>query len=204
MDTAQRAAMLLGISGVVALAVLLITPERGLQSSLAASAGITTTHMEITSSAFMHNDPIPAAHTCDGDNQHPPLLFENVPTAAVSLVLIVDDPDIPTEIRESAGIEVFDHWVLYNIPPDTVEITAGEIPPGLEGRNGRGENAYTGPCPPPQYEPREHRYFFRVFALDTMLDLPAGATKKEVLEALEGHVLDSGELIGVYERADDE
>jgi len=126
-------------------------------------------------------------------------MISDVPYGAKSLALIMDDPDIPTAVREALGIEVFDHWVLFNIPADTKEIPEGAVV-GIEGLNTAGNSGYTGPCPPPEYEPSEHHYIFKLYALDESLTLLAGATKSEVLEALASHVMEEAELIGRYSR----
>ncbi|MBS3123349.1 YbhB/YbcL family Raf kinase inhibitor-like protein [Candidatus Woesearchaeota archaeon] len=160
--------------------------------------------MKLSSPAFTQNSKIPSKYTCDGDNINPELEIENVPIGAKSLVLIMDDPDIPTEIKKMRGIEVFDHWVVFNIDPNTTKIYENSLPEnignGTVGKNSRGEDKYTGPCPPPQYLPKEHRYFFKLYAIDKMLDITERATKKEVEEAIEGHVLAKAELIGKYEK----
>ncbi len=153
--------------------------------------------LTLTSSAFQNGGRIPAKYTCDGDNLSPSLSITGVPASAKTLVLIMDDPDVPKQLRPSG---VFDHWTLFNIPPETTEIPEGGTA-GTAGVNGRNDAKYTGPCPPPQYEPREHRYFFRLYALDTTLILPPGTTKGEVLAAMEGHILESAELMGRYSRA---
>jgi hypothetical protein len=143
---------------------------------------------------------IPAKYTCDGDRElSPPLAIDGVPEAAKSLVLVMDDPDIPEVKKREFGLEAFDHWVLFNIPPKTREIPEGTAA-GTPGATTRGEPHYVGPCPPPEYEPREHRYFFRLYALDAPLPLPAGATKDEVLSALAPHLLAEAELVGRYSR----
>ena len=108
----------------------------------------------------------------------------------------MDDPDVPKVLRPDG---VFDHWTLFNIPSTTTEIPEGGTA-GTEGKNGAGNSRYTGPCPPAQYEPSEHRYFFKLYALDTELSLPEGASKADVLKAMEGHVLGQAELIGKYKR----
>lgn len=149
------------------------------------------------SSIFPPNGQIPSKYTCDGDNISPPLKIENVPTNARSLVLIMDDPDIPSFAKEKFNIEVWDHWVVFNIPPATREIVEGKNPAGTLGKNTRGENTYGGPCPPD----REHRYFFKLYALDVLLDLSEGVSKKLVEEAMKGHILAEAELRGRYERA---
>lgn len=155
--------------------------------------------LTLVSTAFAHEGVIPKRHTCDGDNSCPPLSFTGVPKGAVSLALIADDPDVPKEVKPDG---VFDHLVLFNMPPSVEGIPEGaEDMLGTFGSNGAGQRAYTGPCPPTQYEPREHRYFFRLYALDTELSLPPGASKDEVLGAMEGHVLEQAELMGRYERS---
>jgi Raf kinase inhibitor-like YbhB/YbcL family protein len=147
--------------------------------------------------AFNNNEPIPTKFSCDGDNVSPEIQISGVPDNAQSLVLIMDDPDVPTQVRTEG---VFDHWVIFNIPVGTAVIPEGQNV-GVVGSNGRGESAYTGPCPPTEYEPTEHRYVFRLFALDRELDLEEGATKDQVLEALEGSVISESILIGTFDRA---
>ncbi|NTV44171.1 MAG: YbhB/YbcL family Raf kinase inhibitor-like protein [Candidatus Yonathbacteria bacterium] len=149
--------------------------------------------MEITSPAFVHNTHIPTLYTCDGKDSNPPLVFSNIPEHAISLVLIMDDPDVPKELREDG---VWDHWIVFDMPPDTREIEEGTEPEGIHGIGTSNNLKYHGPCPPD----REHRYIFTLYALDTMLGLPEGATKREVLEAMEGHVIEKAVFIGRYER----
>lgn len=156
--------------------------------------------LRLMSSVFEHNGSIPAKYTCDGDNKlSPPLQIFGAPEAAKSLVLLMDDPDIPEVKKQQHGLEAFDHWVLFNIPPGLAEIAEGDSH-GTMGAHSGGEIGYVGPCPPPEYEPKEHRYIFRLYALDTILTLEEGASRKEVVEAMEGHVLDTTELIGRYAR----
>jgi len=164
---------------------------------LAPTTPAMTEPFSLVSSAFENNGKIPSRYTCDGSNVSPPLAFSGVPEGTKSLALIMDDPDVPKALRPDG---VFVHWVVFNMPPETREIKEGEPAPGIAGVNGAGANAYTGPCPPPQYEPSEHRYIFRLYALDTPLALPDGATKGEVLSAMEGHTLGVAELIGRYSR----
>jgi len=153
--------------------------------------------MQLTSSAFQHNESIPSQYTCDGDGtKNPPLSISDVPEEALSLVLIMDDPDVPKQIKEDG---VFDHWILFNIPRETTEIPEG-VSVGILGVNGAGNNSYTGPCPPPQYEPSEHRYFFKLYALDTNLELKEGAAKQEVLNSMQNHIIAETELVGKYKR----
>ncbi|HLC50715.1 MAG TPA: YbhB/YbcL family Raf kinase inhibitor-like protein [Candidatus Nanoarchaeia archaeon] len=155
-------------------------------------------NMKITSTAFQQNTAIPSGHTCDSKSPlSPPLVFSDVPEEAASLVLIMDDPDVPKALKADG---MFDHWVLFNIPADAKEISEGKSI-GIAGLNGAGQNSYTGPCPPPQYEPSTHRYFFKLYALDAMLDLPKNSDKKTVETAMEGHIIEQATLVGIYKRA---
>ena len=153
--------------------------------------------LSLASPAFEQNARIPSKYTCDGDRSiNPPLAFSGVPEGAKSLALIMDDPDVPKVLHADG---VFDHWVLFNIPPATREIAEGGSV-GTAGANGAGGNTYYGPCPPPQYEPSEHRYIFVLYALDTELPLKEGAAKQEVLKAMEGHIIEQAQLVGKYKR----
>ncbi len=156
--------------------------------------------LKITSSAFENNKNIPSKYTCDGKNINPPLIFKNIPSKTKSLVLIMDDPDIPKEVKKSRNIEVFDHWIIFNIPPSIKKIDENAIPEGVIGKNSAGNNNYTSPCPPSQFEPKTHRYFFKLYALDIVLDLDESANKEEVESSMEGHILEKAELIGLYSR----
>ena len=150
--------------------------------------------MDLMSSAFTSGETIPNKYTCDGENVSPPLAWTGVPEDTESLALIVDDPDAPNG--------VFTHWVLYNISPERRALGEG-LSPGnvgdiaVEGRNNFGNQQYGGPCPPTG---PEHTYYFRLYALDAPLDLPAGATRAQLLEATKGHVLDHTEMQGRYGR----
>lgn len=152
--------------------------------------------MHLTSTAFVHGGKIPLQYTCDGDDINPPLSIRSVPKEAQSLVLIMDDPDIPDFVKKKFGITVWDHWIVFNMSPSTQEISAGEDSNGVLGKNTAGKNEYGGPCPPDE----EHRYFFKMYALDTTLSLPIGSTKEQVEEAMEGHILADTVLIGTYQR----
>ena len=149
--------------------------------------------MELKSNAFGHNARIPAKYTCDGKNISPPLSIGSVPEDAEALVLIMDDPDVPKSIRADG---MWDHWVVFNIPVSVREIPEGKNPDGVLGKNTGGKNEYIGPCPPD----REHRYFFKVYALDTKLNLQKGAGKADVEKAMKGHILAQATLIGLYKR----
>ena len=137
---------------------------------------------------------IPAKYTADGQDISPPLTWTKVPEAAKSIALVVDDPDAPGKI--------WVHWVMWNIPPEVTSLEEGvpadkELPNGArQGKTDFGSIGYGGPAPPSGV----HRYFFKVYALDTMLDLPAGATKLELERAMEGHILSRRELLGKYTR----
>lgn len=152
--------------------------------------------MQITSPAFRDGERIPEKYTCDGDRfLSPPLDIAGVPSEAQSLALIADDPDVP----KALGGGTFTHWVLFNIPPVTTTIPEG-APVWTSGANTRGEPRYTGPCPPPGYEPSTHRYFFKLYALDTTLDIAEGAAKEAVEAAMSSHILATAELIGTYSK----
>ena len=149
--------------------------------------------MKLTSTAFEHQGKIPSKYTCDGANISPPLRLSDVPAQAKSLVLIMDDPDVPKHLRQDG---MWDHWVVFNIPVSLTELKEGEEPEGTHGIGTSNNLNYYGPCPPD----REHRYFFKLYALDTELKLPEKAKKQQVEKAMEGHVLAKTELMGRYER----
>ena len=140
----------------------------------------------LISTVFSQNGHIPPRYTCEGENINPPLKAENIPEGTKTLALIVEDPDAPRG--------TFDHWIVWNISPN--EAIAEGKGPGINGTNGFGKTGYGGPCPPSGV----HRYFFRVFALDDELDLPAGSKKADLLDAMKGHVLATAELMGFYQK----
>jgi len=152
--------------------------------------------IKVTSPAFSAGQPIPTKYTCDGADVSPPLKWEGVPDGTKSLALICDDPDAP------AGTWV--HWVLYDLPLTATELTekiaaTDTLPNGAkQGLNDFKRTGYGGPCPPPG---GAHRYFFKVYALDTATSLKPRASKADVLRAMQGHVLAEGELTGTYQRA---
>jgi len=149
------------------------------------------TIMELTSPAFEEGSAIPAKYTCDGENVNPPLAISGVPNSAATLALVMDDPDAV----KPAG-KVWDHWIVWNVPADTTEVSEGEEPVGVHGTGTGGNTAYSGPCPPDA----EHTYRFTLYALDVELELSAGATKAELESAMEGHVLEQVTLTGTYNR----
>lgn len=150
----------------------------------------------LTSGAFQTNGSIPSQYTCDGTQSSPPLSIAGAPAGTKTLALIVEDPDVPKQLMPSG---VFVHWVLFNIPGSVTELTEN-AQVGTAGANGAGKNSYTGPCPPPQYEPSEHRYIFTLYALDTSLSLKTGASKEAVQKAMQGHVLAEAQLLGKYKK----
>lgn len=142
--------------------------------------------LQITSSAFGHNQPIPKKYTCQGQDINPPLAISGIPEGTKSLVLIVDDPDAP------GGN--WDHWLVYNIAP-TLEIKENSVP-GTEIRNDFGKVNYGGPCPPSG----THRYFFKLYALNDALNFPKPPSKKELEAAAKRHLLAEATLIGLYKK----
>ncbi|MBI4155616.1 MAG: YbhB/YbcL family Raf kinase inhibitor-like protein [Candidatus Zambryskibacteria bacterium] len=149
--------------------------------------------MELKSSVFENGGVISSKYTCDGQNIHPPLDISGVPSEVKSLVIIMDDHDVPRNIRPDG---VWDHWVVFNIPPTLSTINEAEKIAGVYGKNSGGKTEYTGPCPPD----REHRYIFYLYALDIELPLEIGATKTQVLNAMTGHILSEARLTGRYDR----
>jgi Raf kinase inhibitor-like YbhB/YbcL family protein len=149
----------------------------------------------LSSPAFEEGKSIPFKYTCDGDNINPELHISGVPEGTKSLVLVMDDPDIPDSVKASLGAESFDHWVLYNIPPDTTVIPErAEV--GSEGLSSRKSSGYVGPCPPDG----EHRYVFRLYAVKGMLNFINAPTLREVEEAAQGMSIESVTFTGRYER----
>ncbi len=150
--------------------------------------------MKILSPAFQHEGMIPDKFSCKGKDISPMLKWENAPAGTKSFVLVCDDPDAP--------MGTWDHWLLFNIPASVTELPEGvpaqaELPNGARhGKNSWGRKDYGGPCPPGG----THRYFFKFYALDTLLDLKPGASKKELLKAMQGHILAQTELMGKFKR----
>lgn len=150
--------------------------------------------IQITSTAFEDGGIIPKKYTCDDVNISPPLSWTGIPAGTKSLALICDDPDAP------AGVWV--HWVIFNLPPDSTELKEN-VPPqkvlsngAKQGKNDFGNMGYGGPCPPNGI----HRYYFKIYALDTVLTQDGGISKAELLKAMDGHILAQGQLMGKYKR----
>ncbi|MHC4184609.1 MAG: YbhB/YbcL family Raf kinase inhibitor-like protein [Planctomycetota bacterium] len=150
--------------------------------------------IKVTSSAFEEGALIPSRYTCDGADVSPPLQWESVPEGTNSVALISDDPDAP--------MGTWVHWVLFDLPPETRQLaenmpTDKTLPSGArQGTNDFRKIGYGGPCPPDG----THRYFFKIYALDSVIDLTPGATKQELLKAMQGHILGQGQLMGKYKR----
>jgi Raf kinase inhibitor-like YbhB/YbcL family protein len=174
---------------IILLCLLVITPNVYPTKSIERRS-----QMELTSSAFLHEGKIPDKYSCKGQDISPPLKWGNAPEGTKSFVLICDDPDAP--------VGTWDHWLLFNIPASVSELPEGvparaELSNGARhGKNSWGRNDYGGPCPPGG----THRYFFKFYALDIMLDLKPGAPKKELMKAMENHTLAKTELMGKFSR----
>ena len=171
-----------------------IAPPPTPQASTNTAGSQQKSDMKLTSTAFKEGEAIPRGYTCDGANVSPPLEWTGVPKTAKTIAIIADDPDAP------AGTWV--HWVLYNLPadglglfentPQTETLNGG----GAQGKNDFGKIGYGGPCPPSG----THRYFFKFYALDSELTLKPGATRAEVEQAMEGHIIGQAQLMGTYSR----
>lgn len=150
--------------------------------------------IQLNSSVFENEGMIPSKYSCDGEDISPPLSWPSVPERTQTIALIADDPDAP--------MGTFVHWVLFNLPADVQELPE-DVPSekkldngALQGTNDFKKIGYGGPCPPGG----THRYYFKIYALDTEIDLEAGATKKDLINAMEGHILAQGQLMGKYQR----
>ena len=145
--------------------------------------------MTITSPAFSDNQAIPKQYTCDGAGINPPLQFASVPSEAKTLALLVEDPDAPT------GTWI--HWLMWNIPSAVSQIAENSVPEGaVQGQGSSGQNVYGSPCPPSGI----HRYIFTVYALDGKLVLPSYSTVENLQAAMQGHIIDQAQIIGLYGR----
>ena len=176
------------------IALLAFAGSGGLNLEFSNSGGPAMT-FALQTSAFEPGGEIPAQYTCSGTDISPQLTWSEVPAGTQALALIVDDPDAPSG--------TFTHWVLYNLPPQEKELRENlpkteQLPNGaLQGRNDFRRTGYGGPCPPPG---KPHRYFFKLYALGTKLNLKAGATKSELEAAIKGHILAQAELMGKFKR----
>ena len=146
--------------------------------------------MKLSSPAFEDNGRIPEKFTCDAEDVNPELIISEVPDGTASLVLIVDDPDAPAKVWE--------HWTVWNLPPETSGIGENSVPPGaIQGVNDFNRVEWGGPCPPPG---KVHHYRFRLYALDVVLSLGSSSRKSEVEKTMQGHVLGQAVLTGTYQR----
>ena len=178
------------------LAFFTVAACSGGDEEVASEQEVVDLSIQLTSPAFAEGSSIPVKHTCDGEDVSPPLSWSVLPEGAKGIALISDDPDAP------GGTWV--HWVLYGLPPDLTGLpeavpTSEETLQGTarQGRNDFGRTGYGGPCPP---RGATHRYLFKLYALDTELDLRPGAKKEDLLRAMEGHILGQGQLMGRYQR----
>jgi Raf kinase inhibitor-like YbhB/YbcL family protein len=150
--------------------------------------------LRVRSASFSDGGAIPSDHTCDGANLSPQLAWQSAPAGTKSLAVVVDDPDAPID---------FTHWLVYNIAPGVQELPdnasthAASHQGAAEGTNDFGRHGYDGPCPP---RGKPHHYVFRVYALDRLLDLPPGATRKQLDAAMDRHILSQGQIVGTYQR----
>lgn len=178
----------------VVLALVVLAACSGGDDQVAEEGAVSDLSIVLTSSAFTDGSDIPTKYTCDGEDVSPPLEWSNLPQSTKSIALIVDDPDAPGR--------AFVHWVLYAVSPDSgglpEGVPAGGVTPqgARHGTNGFKRTGYGGPCPPSG----SHRYFFKLYALDSGLGLEAGASKSDLLQAMEGRVLAQGQLMGRYQR----
>jgi Raf kinase inhibitor-like YbhB/YbcL family protein len=171
-----------------------LMPVLGLALLAAFPIRLHAAELEVTSPAFLNGEKIPAKYTCDDQNVSPPFQWKGLPEGVQSIALIAEDPDAPGK--------TWVHWVLYNLPP-TISDVPENIPPlkqlpacGWHGTNDFGSMGYSGPCPPSG----SHRYHFKLYALDTILNLEPGASKAQVLKAAQGHILAEAQVTGVYQR----
>ena len=171
----------------------------GSAASIDTGLGSNSMTIKVTSSAFQQGGSIPSQYTCEGKDISPPLAWSGAPANAKTIAMIVDDPDAPDPAKPQ---RVYVHWVVYNIPVSTTSLPENAAKSGMpkgavQGKNDWGKPEYGGPCPPIG----RHRYFFKFYALDTELTGLSGATKADLERAMKGHVVDSGELMGTYQKS---
>ncbi|WP_348663245.1 YbhB/YbcL family Raf kinase inhibitor-like protein [Chlamydia vaughanii] len=150
--------------------------------------------MQLLSPEFSYGQPIPRKYTCQGLDISPPLTFNEVPPEAQSLALLVEDPDVPKNLRAD-GLWI--HWIVYNLSASITNLAEGANIFAVQGLNTSGKAGYQGPCPPDG----KHRYFFYLYALGTILPEAENVTKDQLLEVMEGHILETAELMGTYEQS---
>ncbi len=192
----RQAFALLGLMTlIVFVGAFFVFKEAGAPSDLVIIPETKPMSLSLSSTVFKEGEKIPSKFTCDGDNVSPELHISGVPLGTQSLVLVMDDPDIPDSVKQARGIEKFNHWAVYNIKADTAVIKEGEIL-GTSGLTSVGKTDYVGPCPPD----REHRYFFRLYAVSGTLNFIKAPSLDEVEVAAQGMALGSTTLMGRYER----
>jgi hypothetical protein len=193
-DLVNTACVLVG-AGVTLLLLTVLPFPLSAGGSLVQLENQVATGFELSSPAFGNGAPIPLEYTCDGQNLSPALQWSSPPPATRSLALIADDPDAP--------VGTWVHWVIYNLPanlaslPGGVEKTPQALPAGVPGTNDFRQAGYGGPCPPPG---SQHRYFFKIYALDVEPNLPAGLTAAGLMDAIRGHILAEAKWMGRYKR----
>jgi Raf kinase inhibitor-like YbhB/YbcL family protein len=145
--------------------------------------------LKVTSPVFEPNQQIPKKYSCDSQDINPPLTIQDIPQETKTLALVLDDPDAPSG--------TFTHWTMWNLPSTKNSIDENTAP-GIEGLNSMGTRGYTGPCPPPS---KPHRYIFKIYALDSALDLDFDSDKSDLEKAMSGHILAEGKLVGLFSRS---
>lgn len=197
----KNAYALLGLAFIVVFGAAYILFDRAYAptTETLSESNALTMPFTLTSSAFSDQGSIPSQYTCDGEGTLPPLSISNAPEGTVAFALVMDDLDIPNEFKEARGIQKFDHYAVYNIPPDTEDISRG-IENAMPALNSQGNESYLGPCPPSEYEPKEHRYIFRLYALSEPLEFENTPTLDEVEAAAKEHMIAETELTGRYAR----
>lgn len=179
---------------VIGFALTLLLAACGNQLAISTATQEDSMTITVTSAAFAAGQTIPVVHSCKGRGISPALAWSGAPGGTKSFALIMDDPDAP--------MGTFVHWVIYNVPgasaglPEAVPTTAKLADGSLQGANGAGRTGYTGPCPPSG----THRYFFKLYALDALLNLSTGASKEQLLAAMQGHILAQGEFMGTFSK----
>jgi hypothetical protein len=179
----MKKALIVAVVGLIGAGIVTAWIGKSKQGELTERRG----QMKLTSPAFTQEEQIPEEYTCDGENVNPPLTIAEVPEGTQSLALMVEDPDAPSG--------TWSHWLIWNLKPESTEIMEDSVPEGaIQGTNDFKEVGYNGPCPPSG----THRYIFRLYALDALVSLEEGADRGELEEAMEEHILDSAELVGLY------
>jgi len=201
MSSGARAVLLIVLALAAGGLVLLFASDSADDESLnVANLNETQSAFTITSASFADGEFLPATHTCDGGETSPPITIARAPEGTAAFALIATDPDIPQQFKDARGIDDFVHWVLYDIPADT-EVLPESTVIGVRGVNSAGGLGFVGACPPSNLEPTEHRYIFTLYALEAELGLQEGADRDEVIKAMEGKILGTATIAGLYDRS---